>query len=133
MSENLDLVRSIYAAWERGDFSSTEWADPEIDFEIVDGPTPGRWQGVSSMNEAWRQFASAWENFRVESEELRELDDERVLALGPFSARGKASGVELGDMRTRGAGLWHLRGAKARRLVIYWQAERAFADLGLKE
>ena len=37
-SASLDLVRSIYAAWQRGDYSSAEWAHPEIEYGLVDGP-----------------------------------------------------------------------------------------------
>jgi hypothetical protein len=39
MSSNLDLVRSIFAATERGELlKPAEWADAEIEWIISDGP-----------------------------------------------------------------------------------------------
>jgi hypothetical protein len=69
MSANLDLVRSIYAAWERGDFSSAEWVHPEIEFVIADGPSPGRWAGVAGSGAGFRDFLSTWEDLCVEVDE----------------------------------------------------------------
>ena len=130
-SPNLDLVRSIYAAWERGDFSSAEWADPNIEFVIADGPSPGTWTGLSGLAEGHRAWLSAWEGFRSEAQEYRELDDERVLVLSQYSGRGKTSGLELGQMRAKGAGVAQIRDGKVTRLVWYTNRDRALADLGL--
>jgi ketosteroid isomerase-like protein len=130
-SANVDLVRSIYAAWERGDYSSAEWADPEIEFVIADGPTPGSWTGPARMAEGAREFLSTWKDFRFESEEYRELDNERVLALVRISGRGKTSGLELGQMKATPVQLFHIRGGKVTTLVTYFDRDRAFADLDL--
>jgi ketosteroid isomerase-like protein len=130
-SANVDLVRSICAPWERGDYSSAEWADPEIEWVIADGPAPGSWSGLAGMTEGWREFLNAWEEVRVEVDEYRELDSERVLVFVHFVGRGKKSGLEVGQMRAKGAGLFHVRGGKVTRAVFYFDRERALADLGL--
>ena len=132
MSENLDLVRSIYAAWERGDFSPAEWADPAIEFVRVGGVSAGSVTGTSGMAAAWSSWLDVWEDFRARAEEYRDLG-ERVLVLTDFSGAGKTSGIELDQMQTRGAHLFHISDGKVVKLVTYWDRDRALADLGLAE
>ena len=132
MSENLDLVRSIVADWERGDFTSAEWADDKIEFVLPDGPDPGSWTGIAAMGEAWGRRISTAESFRIEAEEFRELDDERVLVLTPVGGRSKTTGLDLEQMSRKGATLFHIRNGKVTRLVPYFDRDRAFADLGLE-
>jgi ketosteroid isomerase-like protein len=127
-SANLDLVRSLYATWNHGDFGSVEWADPHIEFVIVGGPDPGSWTGVDGMAEGWRQWLIAWDSYNVEADEYRELDRERVIVFGRMRGRGKTSGV---DVETEFANVLHLRDGKVMRLCLYSKRERALADLGL--
>jgi ketosteroid isomerase-like protein len=130
-SSNLDLVRSLYAAWERGDyFNSAEWADPEIEFVVRDGLSATTWTGLVGMAEGWSSLLSAWEGHRVEADEYREIDDERILVLDTVSARGKSSGLDIGQVRGRTATLFHVRGGRITRLVVYADRDRALADLG---
>ena len=131
MSANVDLVKSIYAKWEKGDFSSNDWADPEIELVEADGPSPGTVKGLQEMATMWGKVLSAYEDFRAIADEYRELDDERVLVLIRNMGRGKASGLEVADMEPRSANLFHLRDGKVTRLTAWWSRDRALADLGL--
>ncbi len=42
----MELVRAICAPWGHGDYSSVEWAHPEIEFVIADEPTPWQLEGA---------------------------------------------------------------------------------------
>jgi ketosteroid isomerase-like protein len=130
-SPNLDLADSIYAAWERGDFTSVAWAHPAIEFVIADGPSPGRWTGVERMAEAWSDVLNAWQGYRIKTDEYRELCGGRVLVLLHAVGRGKVSGLELGQTGDQGANVLHIRDGKVTRLVVYFDRDSAFADLGL--
>ena len=83
-SANLNLVRSIYAPWERGDFSVVDWAHPDIEYSIVGGLESGRWWGVRAMTERSREQLREFDHFRIEVDGCREVDDERVLVLWRF-------------------------------------------------
>jgi ketosteroid isomerase-like protein len=135
MSPNLKLVHSILAEWERGDFRSVTWADPQIEYAIADDPGAELKRGVAAMTRTWGGFLTAWEDYRVEAREYHELDEERVLVAHAAKGRGKTSGVEIGA--TAGAretaNLFHLRAGRVTRLISYFDRDRAFADAGIAQ
>jgi ketosteroid isomerase-like protein len=131
VSSNLELVRSIYAAWDRGDYSSVEWADPEIDFAFVDWLGLGGGKGVVEMKRIWFDFLRTWEEFHNQADDYVEVDDEHVLALTYFWGRGRGSGLELGKTGTTGASLFQIRDGKVVKLRLYASRAHARADVGL--
>jgi ketosteroid isomerase-like protein len=131
MSQNVDLVRSIFANWERGDFSGVDWADAEIEYVLI-GPWTMDGTGLTGMAKAEREFLSTWENFRIAAEGYREIDGERVLVLHRQSGRGKTSGLDLAQIEKGGAHVFHIRDGKVTRLLAYFDRDRALADLGLE-
>jgi ketosteroid isomerase-like protein len=131
-SQNVRLVRSLFEAWGRGDFGAADWADPEIEYVVPDGPSPGSWRGLRGGEQYLRQYLSAWDGYHVSAEGYRDVDAERVLVLVRRHGRGKTSGLELGEIEAGGAHVFHLRGGKVVQLTLYWDRNRALADLGLE-
>jgi ketosteroid isomerase-like protein len=129
VSANLDLVRSIYADWERGDFTNGDWADPEIEWVSVDGPDPGRMSGLTAVADLNRDFLSAWRAWRVIAEQIRPLDKERTLVLTRRVGQGKVSGAQVDEPA---ANVVYIRNGRVFRLIFYWDRAHAFADLGLE-
>jgi ketosteroid isomerase-like protein len=130
VSENLDLVRSIYAAFEHGDFGLADWADPEIEHVTVEGADAGSRTGRSGLRRAVRNWLSDFDDLRLEAEDYRELDDHRVLVLNKTSGRGKTSGLDIGQ---KGAEVYEIHDGKVTRIVAYFDRDRALADLGVAE
>ena len=130
MSANLELVRSIYAAIEGGDYSSADWASPDIEYVVADGIEPVTARGLDGVVEIIRTAFGVMEAWRDEAEVFRELDENRVLVLGWFSGRGRTSGLEV-DQQV--AQVFEIHAGKVTRIVVYFERGRALADLGLSE
>ena len=132
MSANLDLVRSICSAWERGDYSSAEWAHPDIEYVRVAELDPDTRRGLAGMVEGARTVFDAYEHVRFVIDSYRDVDDDRVLVLHHLSGRGKGSGLDIGQIQSESAHVFHIRDGKVIKLVNYFgDRDRALADLGL--
>jgi ketosteroid isomerase-like protein len=119
--ENVEIVRRVYEAWERGDFTQVGDFDPEIEFEMVDWPHQTKVSGIDAMWETWRSTLSAWTGFRSIPEDIAGFGD-RVLVTNRIEGRGKESGADVSaDVAT----VFTLEGGRVVRMALYWDRDAA--------
>ena len=110
MSDNADLVRNFYSRAAAGDPSFMELFAPEVEFRMPDVlPHGGTIRGIEALGGYFAEVMARWDDFRAELDDLVD-GDERVVALGRFCGRPKASGryVEIPF-----ALVWTLRDGRA--------------------
>ena len=97
--ENVELVRSIVEAWNRGDYSmALESVDPEIEVEAALGGTfDGTYQGPAQARRFLEDFWRNFERSHAEVEEYSPVGESVVFAVH-LRGRGKGSGAEV-EMR----------------------------------
>jgi ketosteroid isomerase-like protein len=127
--ENVELVRSLYAGWLRGEIGIDK-LDPEISMvESATLPGAASAHGVEAVERYIQSFAKHWE--QISFEPLEYIDaGERVVVVARLVGRGKKSGVEV--TRTW-AYVWTLRGQKALSMVGYADRAEALKAVGLAE
>ena len=124
-AENVDTVRAMYAAYARGDFATgLSCLDPDIEFsQPEDEPGGGTYHGHEGVIQAFAQWTGAWNDYRVEVDELSDLGA-NVLARTRHLGRGKDSGVAV-EMQI--FQLWTLHNGKVVRARMYYDEADARA------
>lgn len=130
--ENLRIVEGIYGGWLRGEGSTFDAMDRDIELHP---DQEASWVGVDriyrgheGVRDYMRDVLNAFDDYRPEVERLIDVDD-KVVTLAIESGRGKGSGAEVQSRQT--AHVWTLRDGKAVRLDLYLDRAHALADLGL--
>jgi ketosteroid isomerase-like protein len=96
--EDVELVRSAFEAWNRGDIDEfSELAAEDIAWLEVSGRPEGGTSerfGRDRMRRALESLFDAWESYHLEVERIEEVGA-RVVAVVREVARGRSSGLEV--------------------------------------
>ena len=104
-SKNIVAVRRLYEAHGNPDIVKTVLA-PEVRWEVVEGfPHSGIYQGLGGVFDFFTRLFGDFEDWHTEPAEVFEAGD-RVIGLGFYSARAKATGRTL---KARFAHVWTMR------------------------
>ena len=94
--ERVELFqRAIKALIEDDLDTALALSDPEGSFEPLRSATEGAFRGHAGMRAFYEDTRASFEVFEPEYDDVRVLDDGRVLAFGRIRLRGRGSGAEV--------------------------------------
>jgi ketosteroid isomerase-like protein len=125
----LEIVKGIYRRWEQGDFTSDEWAHPEISFDIP-GPDPEK-HSREEMNTSWHGWLQSYTDLRIEARSFHRAGDDTIVVEQAFHGEGRSSGIPLDDIA--GAAVLTVRDGKVVRFRGFTNLPDALAEAGIPE
>jgi ketosteroid isomerase-like protein len=137
MSEqHVELARRVLEAFNRtfadGSPDLYELLDREVDWApmsaLLDGTS---YHGHDGVRQWVEEMKRDWTSFETRPERFVDLDDERVLTLGRWRARGR-SGDELLDFR-QASWLLQFKGRRVVRLRTFTDRRKALEAAGLRD
>jgi ketosteroid isomerase-like protein len=134
--ENVEVVRGVYEAYDRGDVTAVFAAyDPEIEWHVL-GLTSAEvgfdpvYVGHDGVRNFWRLWLSAWETTSFEYHEFIDAG-EYVVVVQSQRNRGRTSGIEL--EWNFYAQVWTIQHAKVVRVEFFPTRTEALEAVGLSE
>ncbi len=135
--ENVEIVRRVIEAHDRGDFATVFAAyDPDIEWHVggLFGWTASDlkpvYRGHDGVRAFWRGWFAAWETASFEYEEFIDAGDSIVTILSQ-RLRGRTSGIEL-EWNSYGQ-VWTVHDGKIVRVEFFHTRSDALEAAGLSE
>ena len=93
--EKLELLRPVLAEWAKGNlFAGAELMAPDITCHAA-MPADFVAHGLEETARRVRDVLDHWTDYRIETDELQDLGEDSVLAVGRQRGTGKLSGAEV--------------------------------------
>jgi uncharacterized protein (TIGR02246 family) len=121
--DSVALIRQLVERWNAGDIEGVLdlYAEDGVMLSGPDWPEPTTWRGREGIRASIEDWRAVWESSTVTFERIEAVGD-KVLAIGAWVSRGKASGV---DGRLPMAVVFTVRGGKI--AVHEWFLDRSRA------
>ena len=130
--ENVDLVRLAVEATNRGDLATLDaiWSE-EGEFHSTFAASEGRvFRGRQRFRDYFDTVDEAFDDMRVEVEEITEVGEDRLVVVLRVSGRGKGSGV---NVEQHNGQVWTFVDSKIARIDSYMNRAEALKAAQVSE